>query len=239
MTCLQPMVLEMESSFDLAPEQRKRTLYRLDGGSGTDKNLSWLLNRGYQIVAKGFSANRAQALARQVNRWDQFDESSYIGRAQPTFDLGRPLDLLVRKRWVKGKWRCSYYVTTLTFPSKRDFMLRYNQRGGAEIEQFRNDKSGLFLSARRKRSFVAQKALILLTDLVHNLIADFRYRGLADSRFAQWGSKRIVRDLLAVSGRLYFEESQVKRIELLDSHPYTDELIICLEKYCSGRFDFI
>ena len=79
---------------------------------------------------------------------------------------------------------------------------------------------------------------MLLTDLVHNLIADFRYRGLADSRFAQWGSKRIVRDLLAVPGRLYFEDSQVKRIELLDSHPYTDELIICLERYCSGRFDF-
>jgi hypothetical protein len=23
----------------------------------------------------------------------------------------------------------------------------------------------------------------------------------------------------------------------LASHPYADELIICLEKYCSGRFD--
>lgn len=238
MKCLQPMVLKMESSFDLGLEQRKRTLYRLDGGSGTDENLRWLLDRGYQIVAKGFSANRARALARQVNRWDQFDASSYIGRAQPTFDLGRPFDLLVRKRWVKGKWRYSYYVTTLTFPSKRAFMRRYNQRGSAEIEQFRHDKSGLYLAAKRKRSFVAQKAIVLLTDLVHNLMADFRYRGLADSRFAHWGSKRIVRDLLAVSGRLYFEDSQVKRIELLESHPYTDELIICLERYCSSRFCF-
>ena len=46
-------------------------------------------------------------------------------------------------------------------------MDRYNQRGGAEIEQFRADKSGLHLSARRKRDFSAQKALILLTDLAH------------------------------------------------------------------------
>jgi hypothetical protein len=235
--CLQPTVLKMESSFDLAPEHRKRTLYRLDGGSGTDKNLIWLVDRGYQILAKGFSAKRAHALARRVIRWDQFDEGSFIGRAMPTFDLGQPFDLLVRKRFHKGKWRCSYYVTTLSFPSKRDFMLRYNQRGSAEIEQFRTDKSGLHLSARRKQNFAAQKALILLTDLVHNLIADFRHRGLGDSRFADWGAKRIIRDLFAIQGRVYLVDSQVKRINLLASHPYTDELIICLERYCSGRFD--
>lgn len=239
MQCMQPAVLAMESSFDLAPEQRQRTLYRLDGGSGTDKNLRWLLDREYQTVAKGFSATRAKALAKRVQRWDRFDAQSWIGRTTPTFDLGRPIDLLVRKRWHKGKWHCSYYVTTLTFPSKRAFMLRYNQRGSAEVEQFRHDKSGLHLSARRKRNFSAQMALVLLTDLTHNLLADFRHRGLVDSRFANWGSKRIVRDLLAVPGRLYFEYGQLKRIELLSSHPYTDELIICLEKYCSGRFDLL
>ncbi len=237
MQCLQPAVLAMESSFDLAPEQQKLILYRLDGGSGTDDNLRWLLNRGYQIVAKGFSATRAQALAKHVQRWDRFDAQSWIGRTTPTFDLGRPIDLLVRKRWHKGKWRCSYYVTTMTFPSKRAFMLRYNQRGSAEIEQFRHDKSGLHLSARRKRSFSAQTALIFLTDLTHNLLADFRHRALVDSRFAHWGSTRIVRDLLNIPGRLHFEYGQLKRIDLLASHPYADELIICLERYCSGRFD--
>jgi hypothetical protein len=118
-------------------------------------------------------------------------------------------------------------------------MDRYNQRGGAEIEQFRADKSGLHLSARRKQSFVAQKALILLTDLAHNLLADFHSRALVDSRFADWGLKRIVRDLLAVPGRLHFRSGQLKRIELLASHPFADELIICLEKYCSGRFSSI
>lgn len=239
MQCMQPAVLAMESSFDLAPEQRKRTLYRLDGGSGTDENLRWLLNQGYQTVAKGFSATRAKALARRVQRWDRFDAQSWIGRTTPTFDLGQPIDLLVRKRWHKGKWRCSYYITTLTFPSKRAFMLRYNQRGSAEIEQFRDDKSGLHLSARRKRNFSAQTALVLLTDLTHNLLSDFRHRGLVNSRFANWGSKRIVRDLMSIPGKLYFEYGQLKRIDLLASHPYTDELIICLEKYCSSRFDLL
>lgn len=83
---------------------------------------------------------------------------------------------------------------------------------------------------------MAQKALILLTDLAHNLLADFHSRALADSRFADWGLKRIVRDLLAAPGRVHFRSGQLKRIDLLSSHPYADELIICLGKYCSDRF---
>lgn len=236
MQCLQAAVLAVESSFDLAPAERKRTLYRLDGGAGTDKNLRWLLARDYQVLAKGFSGKRAKALAAHVQRWDRYDHQAWLGRTVPTFDLGEPIDLLVKKRFQDGKWKHSYYVTTLTFPSKKSFMDRYNRRGGAEVEQFRSDKSGLHLSARRKQGFSAQKALILLTDLTHNLLSDFRYRGLANSPFADWGQKRIVRDLLAVPGRLYFEAGQLKRIELLVTHPHTEALIICLERYCSSRF---
>ena len=42
---------------------RKHVLYRLDGGSGTDDNLRWLLARGYQVLGKGFSGKRANTLA--------------------------------------------------------------------------------------------------------------------------------------------------------------------------------
>lgn len=236
MQSLQQAVLGVESSFELDLNQRKRTLYRLDGGSGTDENLRWLLARDYQVLGKGFSGKRAKALATLVSRWDVDDDHSWLGWVDPPFNLGKPVQVVVKKRLHKGTWKHSYYVTTLSFPSKRALMERYNQRGSAEIEQFRADKSGLHLSARRKRQFVAQKALILLTDLAHNLLADFHRRALASTCFADWGLKRIVRDLLAVPGRLYFESGQLKRIELLASHPYADELIICLERYYSGRF---
>ena len=126
--------------------------------------------------------------------------------------------------------------TTLTLPSKTALMNLYNLRGGAEVEQFREDKGGLHLSARRKRTFQAQKTLILLTDLAHNLLADFRRRGLTPSRFARWGLKRITRDLLSMPGRLAFQGAELKRIDLLATHPYAEELLICLEKYCSGPF---
>lgn len=236
MQCLQTTVLAVESSFELGPAERKRTLYRLDGGAGTDENLRQLLARGYQVLAKGFSGKRAKALAARVQRWDLYDHQCWLGRVTPTFDLGCPIDVLVKKRFHNGKWKHSYYVTTLTFPSKKAFMDKYNLRGGAEVEQFRSDKSGLHLSARRKQRFSAQKALVLLTDLAHNLLSDFRYRSLANSPFAKWGLKRIVRDLFAVPGRLYFEAGQLKRIDLLETHPYADALIICLERYYSSRF---
>ncbi len=236
MQCLQPAVLGIESSFELARAQRKRTLFRLDGGSGTDDNLRWLLARDYQLLAKGFSGKRAYALANQVTRWDAYDHQSWLGRVAPPFNLGRPIDLLVKKRFQKGKWKHSYYVTTLSFPSKRAYMDLYNLRGGAEIEQFRADKSGLHLSARRKQSLAAQKALILLTDLTHNLLADFPQRGLVDSRFSQWGLKRIVRDLLAMPGRLYLSAGELKRIELLSTHPHAHDLIPCLHSYTSWPF---
>jgi hypothetical protein len=113
-------------------------------------------------------------------------------------------------------------------------MSAYDQRGGAEVEQFRNDKSGLSLAARRKRRLFAQQALVLLTDLAHNLLADFRHRALIGSPFETFGPKRIVRDLLAIPGQAVFEGSQLKRIDLLDSHPYAEQLLICLERCCAG-----
>lgn len=239
MHCLQQAVLGVESSFELAPEQRKRTLYRLDGGSGTDDNLRWLLAKGYQLLGKGFSGKRAKALAPHVSRWDPYDDQSWLGWVTPRFELGQRINVVVKRRLHEGQFKYSYYVTTLSFPSKKALMDRYNQRGAAEIEQFRADKSGLHLSSRRKRNRAAQKALILLTDLAHNLLADFHRRALTDSRFVDWGLKRIVRDLLAIPGRLHFHAGQLKRIELLTSHPYADELIIGLEKYCSASFGSI
>jgi hypothetical protein len=235
-TCLKPAVLALETSLDLAAEQRKRTVYRLDGGAGTDEKLQWLVGRGYHIIAKGFSGKRAHALARQVARWDAYQPNSWLGAVASPVDFGRPVQLIVKKRLQKYHWKHSYYVTTLAFSSKKAVLNRYHLRGAAEIEQFRADKSGLHLSSRRKQRFEAQQALILLTDLAHNLLADFRHRALVDSRFALWGLKRIVRDLLAIPGRLYFSQSQLKRIDLLAAHPYAQEMLICLEKYCSGNF---
>ena len=113
-------------------------------------------------------------------------------------------------------------------------MSRYNNRGGAEVEQFRNDKLGLYLASRRKNNFLAQKGLILLTDLAHNLLADFHHKALIGSKFETFAQKRIVRDLLQIPGLLVFEGDKLKKISLLSTHPNSEPLLICLKKYISG-----
>jgi len=233
--CLTPAVEATETALELSLEQRKRTVWRLDGGSGADDELRWLLAKGYQILAKGYSNRRAEALAAQVGRWDGYQENAWLGEVKPPVDYGRPVRVFVKRRLKDGQCLHSYYVSTLVLPSKGAFLQLYDARGGAEVEQFRNDKSGLSMEARRKHSFLGQKGYILLTDLAHNLLADFHHRALLGSRFEQYGLKRIVRDLLAVPGRLVFDDAyQLVRVELLSQNLFAEDLAICLLKYCSG-----
>ena len=95
------------------------------------------------------------------------------------------------------------------------------------------DKAGLSMEARRKRSFTGQQGYILLTDLAHNLLADFAHRGLAGSPFADYGPKRIVRDLLKMPGRVSLDENLVQ-IDLLSQNQFAEALAMCLVRYCSG-----
>lgn len=231
--CLQPAVEASETALELSFEQRKRTVWRMDGGAGSDEHLIWLLARGYHVMAKGMSNRRAEALARQVQRWDAYQENAWLGEVDPPTDYGRPVRVFVKRRVKDGQFLHSYYISTLSLPSKGSFLHLYDDRGGAEVEQFRNDKSGLNMEARRKRSFTGQKGYILLTDLAHNLLADFAHRGLAGSSFAGYGPKRIVRDLLNIPGLVSWSENLVQ-IDLLSQNQFSEELVMCLLKYCSG-----
>lgn len=231
--CFRPAVRAAENALELAPEQRQRTVWRMDGGAGSDDQLLWLLARGYQVIAKGMSNRRAKALARQVRRWDAYD-NYWLGEVPAPIDYGRPVRVFVKKRLKEDAFRHSYFVSTLSLPSKGLFMAYYDQRGGAEVEQFRNDKSGLNLTARRKQRFLAQKGYILLTDLAHNLLSDFHHRALIGSRFEGYGPKRIIRDLLQMPGRLTFVDGKIAKIELLSQKQFSQDLLICLERYCLG-----
>ena len=233
MQCLEPAVLAAESALELSPKQRKRTVWRLDGGAGSDEHLRWLIQRNYHVVAKGMSHSRAKALSRQVSRWDAY-EGIWLGEVEPPVDYGRPVRVFVKRRLKDGAFVHSYYVMTLSLPSKGLFIAQYDRRGGAEVEQFRIDKSGLSLEARRKRSFLGQKGYILLTDLAHNLLTDFYFRALAGTLFDGFGPKRIVRDLLAFPGMLIFDHESLMRIELLTQKQFAGDLAICLERYFSG-----
>ena len=232
MTALQSAVQASQTVLELTPQQRQRVVWRMDGGAGSEDNFRWLLAQGYQLHAKGCSNRRAGALAQRVTRWDQYAQYGVAEIASP-FNFAKPVRVFVQRRLKKGRMVHSYFVSSLALPSKGAFLHLYQLRGGAEVEQFRQDKSGLALGIRCKRSFSGQTSYILLTDLAHNLLAEFKRKGLHDSRFATFGLKRIVRDLLHMPGHLRFEEGQLKRIDLLSQNQFAPELLICLKRYIS------
>jgi hypothetical protein len=228
---LAPSQAQANESFDLGAARRGMVLWRLDGGFGTDPNLRWLADRNYHFHAKGFAGRRAANLAQKVQRWIPFGDV-WLGSVASPVDYGRPVRVWVKRRLEKDRYLHSYYVTTLILHSMTLAMQLYNQRGQAEVEQFRNDKQGLHLSSRRKQLLVAQQALILLTDLAHNLLADFQHVALSGTAFDGFAAKRIVRDLLAIEGNLIWDDGRLKRIDLNQGHPHAEALLACLVKYC-------
>ncbi len=205
----------------------------MDGGAGSHENFRWLLSRNYQFLGKGISNRRAYAWAQKVTRWDTYNDA-FVAEIPAPLEWDRPVRVFIKKKPKKDHFRYSYYISTIKLSSKGHFMALYDNRGGAEVEQFRNDKMGLHLASRRKNKFLAQKGLILLTDLAHNLLADFHHKALLGTKFESWAQKRMVRDLLNIPGYLEFDDHQLKKISLLKSHPNSKSLVICLKKYISG-----
>lgn len=235
--CLPNAMQGVQSSLDLDPKQRNRTVWRFDGGGGSEENFRLLLQQGYQVHAKGLSSSRAAALAKRVTRWDACEDGLWLGEVKTDFHWGRPLRVFVQRRMKNDKVLHSYYVSTLTLPSKKGVLTLYRERGAAEVEQFRQDKSGLAMAVRRKASFHGQSAYILLTDLAHNLLADFKRHALMGSRFETYGLKRIVRDLLCLPGTLTFDdEGRLVHVKLLSQMNISTDLLFCLERYYLERF---
>jgi hypothetical protein len=108
--CLRPAVLEAEKALELSPTQRKRTVWRLDGGAGSDEHVRWLLARDYHLIAKGMSNRRTGALATQARRWDAHGDI-WLGEVAPPVDYGRPVRVFVKRRLKKGK-----FATATTSP---------------------------------------------------------------------------------------------------------------------------
>jgi hypothetical protein len=86
----------------------------------------------------------------------------------------------------------------------------YDQRGGGIESSFGQDKSGLGITKRNKKRFEAQRLLMLLGTLAHNLLVWSRLWLSRTSpqvagRLRHYGMKRMLRDLYHISGSLSFD----------------------------------
>lgn len=65
-------VRTIQTMLQLTRDQRRHTIWRTDGGLGTDENINWALAHDYQVLMKGYNGKRAQAFAHCVSGSDWY-----------------------------------------------------------------------------------------------------------------------------------------------------------------------
>ena len=267
MEVFKEMVARTEERLSLETKaQRALIRLRLDGGFGTDANINYALWRGYHILAKMFHGKRAKKLANTVTEWVDAPTATQTAKNLPsTREAGwvttphryarstRQLAIRTPNPKRKGNWCYRVLVSTDMEAEMATILQDYDLRGGVPENSFCQSNQGLALRRRRKRGFVAQQMLTLLSQLAHNLIlwlkgwmTDALSRQIPSETDADsdalsqllkgairtikgYGIKRFVRQILGLGGRVLLKGHQVKRLILHPSYPLIDRITAALE----------
>jgi hypothetical protein len=105
----------------------------------------------------------------------------------------------------------------------------YDDRACLESESFRGDKQGLKLAKGRKHSLAGQEALILLSQLAHNLVVWAKHwLAPTEPRRLAFGTKRIVRDLLTIPAKFTFRDGRIVKVRLVKRYALLKDLPLLL-----------
>lgn len=229
-TMLKRSMKAVQQQLGFSDAQRKQIVIRSDASLGTDANINWLLWAKYQVLMKGFSGPRAVKLAKQVPEKDWIADplrKRWIARAPHPPRFARSVDLFVIRWENQLGLRYGTLVSTLGLDPEATLRL-YDQRGAVEVE-IKTDKQGLKATKRRKHHWQSQEALILLTDLAHNLLSWFHHWVLENGAFDAFGTKRIVCDLMSIPGRITEMGQTITMVSLWQLHPYASNMRLVLE----------
>jgi hypothetical protein len=246
---LRPLVEATEQVLALDEVRRARTLIRVDAGGGSVGDLNWLLERGYQVLAKEYSGKRAHKLAATVVEW--VDDPRVAGRQigwvpGAASEYVRPvLRIAVRCRKKNGQWGIGVLIAATAAeraearaeapgPPVAELLTtvyRYDARGGGIETANKADKQGLGIGKRNKKRFEAQQVLGQLGRLAHNLIIWARGWLAADApSVRKLGVKRLVRDVFAVNGLVERDAAGgIRRIVLNQAHCYARRVLAALQ----------
>ena len=246
-----------EQVLNVIPWKRRHTIIRLDAGGGTIEAINQLLREDYAVVTKEYSSGRASRLVKSVKQW--IDDPEHPNRQlgwveEEALDSVRPVRrLAVRFQSSKGSCRSAVLLiagldakdilTLMGQPLSADeatimraYAHVYDQRGGGVETRFGQDTGGLGITKRKKKRFEAQRLLMLLATLAHNLLT-WSQRWLCQAcptvatRLRCYGRKRLVRDLYQVSGILSFDRNgRLRVITLQSSSSLAKLLLVPLQK---------
>ena len=100
----------------------------------------------------------------------------------------------------------------------------YDGRGGMEVD-IKGDKRGLGIEKRRKKSFFAQEALVLLAQLSHNLLAYFKGWLLGGTGAEKLGVERLVREVMVMPAEARMaRRGSTLSLKLPELHPWAKAL---------------
>jgi len=228
---LKPTLSHLLNLLPWTPSERTRIIVRSDAGLGTDANINWLLWLNFQVLMKGRSGKRAQALARAISSEDWLADDSRrrwlaVATNPPRYGR-RTVTYVLRWATATDQLRYGTLVSSLLDWVPLSTWRLHDGRGAIEVE-IKADKSGLLIPKRRKQCLDAQEALILISDLAHNILAWLHPWMLADSQFVSYGPERLVSDLLCIPGRVEISEGRLTKVALKASHPYAAPMRECL-----------
>ena len=128
----------------------------------------------------------------------------------------------VLRRWsdAKGKVHTDYLLSTFTHLGAVGIATLYDGRAGMEAD-IKGDKRGLGMEKRRKKSFFAQEAVVLLCQLAHNLLVWFERHFLGGTKAEGLGMERLVREVMAMPAQVRVSRRGRKvRLRLPLLHPW-------------------
>jgi hypothetical protein len=240
---LSELVQAAADVLDLTEQQRPHTILRVDAGGGTDPDINWMLEQGYQVLVKVKNWKRAHKLAQSVMVWypDPKLAGREVGWVESPFAYAHPThQMALRTRKKTGQW--SYHVLVFTLSHDQLFWLArqpvlnsptpqqvllaalhaYDLRSGGIETSNKGSKQGLGLTKRNKRLFFAQEMLVLLAQLAYNLISWTRaVLTTAAPLFKGFGMLRMVRDVFHIPGHIDLDaQGHLIQISLRATHPY-------------------
>jgi hypothetical protein len=256
---LQPTVKAAEETLELDAEKRRRTVLRIDAGGGSLKDVNWLLERGYHVHCKDYSTKRAAHWSLAVEEW--IDDPSHKGRQLGWVEVKNESyvrevrRLAIRWRKPNGQRYHALLLSTLEPAQVMALLGRageqisdeqqvlmayvqlYDERGGAIEIEIKESKQGLGMTRRNKKSFCGQQIVMMLGTLAHNLVLWAKQWLVAGvPKLKRYGVKRIVREVLAVSGFVEMDESgSIKRVVMNKAAPLARQCAKCLHVLLEGE----
>jgi hypothetical protein len=241
-TQLEASLLELvglaENVLDSNENRRKRTIVRVDGGGGTDKNIDQLLLNLYWLLIKVKNWQRTQKLVKSVKIWHILPELP--GHEVGWVEIPHAYAKATRQvaiRWPKEKGGFHYCVLVFNLTDLMIFQLAgwlmprnlteqdlfsalmkaYHLRSGGVETSIKNSKQGLGLNKRNKKRFHAQHMLLLLAQLAYNIAVWVRNKlKKYSARIASFGMLRLIRDAFHISGQVQFDEKGTVNLIILN-----------------------